>query len=78
MDGEGLLMNKTEARRKYVLLENTEVYRVGESPRRRRRGTDWVFLSLWGVILVSCLMVLGGVAWLLWQAISAVGRLVHG
>jgi len=64
-------MTKAQARRAYVLLHDTEVYRIGDHPRRVHDPVVW---AIWTVIGLVSGAVLAGGAFLVWLGVHAIGR----
>ncbi len=62
-------MNRQQARRQFVLLENSDVYRLGQ-----RRRIDWLVFTVWGLIGVWVGAMLAGLAFVAVLGVSAVVR----
>lgn len=61
-------MNRQQARRQFVLLENSADYRLGQS------RTDWLLFAIWGLVGLVGGAVLAGAGFLVWLAVGAVLR----
>lgn len=63
------MMDRQQARRQFVLLENSEVYRLGQ-----RRRVDLLVWAVWGLVGLVTGAVLAGVGFMGWLLIHAVIR----
>lgn len=65
-------MNRQQqARRNFVLLENSADYRLGQS------RTDWLLFAIWGLIGLVGVAVLAGAGFVVWLALGAVLRWIN-